>query len=160
MHATCLLLLHARAAPQRVCTPPVMMDDGAIVVAAAGLAAAAGLLQYSLSSGDQGINAFLMREKRDNPFYSADFSAKKPTAPKWLSGIRLPTFDFVEVYGQEKSVRHSSPAAGPQRDDDVAALYRALDAAVEREAYDDAARYKEQIDRLLAARSGDGEAPS
>ena len=154
------LLLHstgpvARSPPPHSARspPPRAFDDGAIVIAAAGLAAAAGLLQYSVSAGDQGINAFLGKEKRDNPFYKADFKAAKPEVPRWLEGVRLPSLPFVEVRGGAPGDTPSAPSPS-QPPSDVEGLYRALDEAIEREAYDEAAYFKQRIDRLLGEEGG------
>ena len=144
-----LLLLHARAVPRA--PAPLAVSDGALVVVAAGLAGAAGWLQYSLSSGDKGLNAFLGREKMNNPFYSKDYVSEKPSAPRWLSNIRLPALPFVEVYGDSRS---SSTRGGD--DPQLAALYRQMDDAIESEAYDVAAKYKVKIDKMLAERAEDG----
>ena len=144
-----LLLLHARAVPRA--PAPLAVSDGALVVVAAGLAGAAGWLQYSLSSGDKGLNAFLGREKMNNPFYSKDYVSEKPSAPRWLSNIRLPALPFVEVYGDSRS---SSTRGGD--DPQLAALYRQMDDAIESEAYDIAAKYKVKIDKMLAERAEDG----
>ena len=137
------LLLMRPALPVARCAEPVALEDSAVVIAALGLAAAAGALQFSLSSGDKGINAFLMKERGDNPFYKDDFRADKPK-PGILKGLRLPSLPFVEVYGQDNAFQ----AMQPQRED-VAALYRALDEAIERERYEEAAAIKDQIDQLL-----------
>ena len=48
------------------------------VIAAVVLTAAAGLLQYSVSAGDRGINAYLSKEKGENPFYN--YKASRPPA--------------------------------------------------------------------------------
>jgi hypothetical protein len=128
---------------------PAAVDDGVVVLAAVGLAAGAGLLQYSVSSGERGINAFLMREKRDNPFYKP-FEAEQRSAPRWLSGVRLPTLPFVEVYGQSSRRSQAPPDTASSQPDDVAALYAAMDAAVEREEYDLAAEFKRRIDARLS----------
>ena len=135
----------------RIASPPAAIEDGAVVLAAAALVGAAGALQFSLSSGEKGINAFLMKEARDNPFYKPNFKSDKPTGPSWLSSIKLPQFDFVEVYGQPGG--GSGSAGGQSSNSDMspelAALYRKLDAAVEVEDYDEAARVKAQIDEAL-----------
>ena len=144
------VLPHTRA-PR---TPsPIAFDDAPIVLAAAGLAAAAGVLQYSVSAGDKGLNAFLTKEKMNNPFYSADFKQDRPKAPRWLSGLRLPELPFVEVYGQPSASRGvpMPRAADPAQEGDTAALYRELNAAVEREDYAMAADIKKQIDAILCA---------
>lgn len=48
------------------------------VIAAVMLTAAAGLLQYSVSAGDRGINAYLSKEKGENPFYN--YRSSRPPA--------------------------------------------------------------------------------
>ena len=48
------------------------------VIAAVVLTAAAGLLQYSVSAGDRGINAYLSKEKGENPFYN--YRSSRPPA--------------------------------------------------------------------------------
>ena len=149
------LLLHPRPPQPRAAAPTALISDGAIVFAAACLAAAAGYLQYSVSAGDKGINAFLMKEKSENPFYQKDFVPQDlPKPPKWLQNVRLPQLDFVEVYGQEKTASKGPLSFGssPQQDG-LDALYAALDAAVEREDYAAAQAYKEQIDRKLEEES-------
>ena len=110
--------------------------DGYVVAAALALAAGANLLQYSLSAGDKGINAFLGKEKGENPFYKdGSIGGGSPRIPQ------LPNIPFVEV---------RSGAASQPEWTDVSSLYKALDDAVEREAYEEAAAFKAQIDKLLA----------
>ena len=76
------------------------------VLIAGGILAAAGWLQWSVSSGEQGINAFLMKEKQDNPFYNGKYKPEGTTAepgrggPSWLRRLRLPSLPYVEVYGE------------------------------------------------------------
>ena len=142
-------VLRAPQPPPRSSTITAISGDTALVIAALGLAATAGAFQSSLSSGEAGINAFLMKEKRDNPFYKSDFVAEKPRVPRLLAGLRLPKLDFVEVYGQSDAPSSTPSSQRP----DVAALYRRLDNAIEREQYDTAAALKAQIDELLAAES-------
>ena len=121
--------------------------DGVMVAAALSLAGAAGFLQYQVSSGERGINAFLGKEKQDNPFYARNFKVEKKDAPAWLSALRLPELPFVEIYGQPKEgVRLGSAA--------LARLYRDLDDAVEREDYACAAEVKAAIDRAAAEEHG------
>ena len=107
--------------------------------------------QYSLSSGDKGINAFLMKEKSDNPFYKADFKSDKPSGgPSWLSSVKLPQLDFVEVYGQSGGGGGSGQTGtGNESSPELKTLYRRLDAAVEKEDYEEAARVKAEIDETL-----------
>ena len=124
-------------------------EDAAIIAAAALLLGAAGALQYSLSSGEKGINAFLMKEKSQNPFYSASFKAEKPQTPTWMKGLKLPRLDFVEVYGQERP-----QASMPSEVTALDVLYAELDAAIEREDYDKAAGIKARIDEATEARPG------
>jgi|EP00326_Haptolina_ericina_P039363 hypothetical protein len=117
------------------------LSDAGAVTAALGIAAAAGWLQYSLSSGERGINAFLFKEKGDNPFYSNDFKADKPSPPSWFR-VRLPALPFVEVYGQS-----DTPSSPIEFDNsERAQLYRELDAAIEREDYEAARRIMRIID--------------
>ena len=123
------------------------LSDAAVLGATAAVLCAAGYLQYTLSSGDQGINAFLMKEKSQNPFYSKDFKAERPMLPSWLRGFRLPRFDFVEVYGAEPP----SPPSGPA-DEALEALYTALDDALEVEDYSRAAIIKARIDEASSPR--------
>lgn len=147
------------ALPDRSCrraNVPTAIEDGAVVIAAGLLVGAAGALQFSLSSGEKGINAFLMKEKRDNPFYSSNFVSDKPTGPRWLRSLKLPNLDFVEVYGQQSSRGPQDLGGGRGKqmnvDDDrseLADLYRELDRAVEAEDYDEAARVKARIDETL-----------
>lgn len=88
-----LIISHhpVKAAARRRVPSPVAIDDGVVVLAAAALMAAAGALQYSVSAGDKGINAFLMKEKSSNPYYSKDYKSDKPTGgPKWLQALKLP----------------------------------------------------------------------
>lgn len=127
------------------------ISDGAFVAAAAALVGAAGFLQYSLSSGEKGINAFLMKEKSQNPFYDKNFKAEAPKPPKWMSAMRLPQFSFVEVYGQEQKRGTGLPGgggggSGPSLRPDLDDLYEQLDAAVEIEDYEKAAAIKTRID--------------
>ena len=98
----------------------------------------------------EGINAFLMKEKRDNPFYQSNFVTEKPSAPQWLNKLQLPRLDFVEVYGQS-----DAPIKTPPRSADVTSLYRQLDDAIESEQYDAAAAIKARIDELLVAEARD-----
>ena len=162
LRASPLLLLSARPNAPAPRAPPasasaIEIGDVIFVATALGLAGAAGYLQYSLSAGDKGLNAFLMKEKSENPFYKEDFkSDARPELPKWIANLRLPELDFVEVYGQESSPRGP---AGPSwtKDsggDKIAVLYRRLDAAVEREDYDEASRCKSEIDALLGSEDG------
>eukprot|EP00966_Prymnesium_polylepis_P231464 5355531-Prymnesium_polylepis.2 len=134
-----------RATPPAACRVRAVSlpSDEAVVLTAAVLAGAAGYLQYSVSSGEKGLNAFLMKEKSDNPFYSKDFKAEKPSTPSWFT-LRLPNLDFVEVYGQSNDAAAAPSGDSPER----ARLYRELDAAVEREDYDEAARIKARIDEV------------
>ena len=130
-------------------------SDLAIVAAAAGLAAGAGLLQYTVSSGEKGLNAFLMKEKATNPFYSKNFRAEKPSPPKWLSGLRLPALDFVETYGDAKPLFGigNSGSNGESNAADggtLMALYKELDDAVEQEDYTAAREAKAKIDAVRA----------
>ena len=120
----------------------LLSNDAVIVIGACGLAGAAGWLQYSVSSGEKGLNAFLMKEKRDNPFYSKTFTSEKPKPPPWLAALKLPSLDFVEVYGQDKP-------APRQVDGSMARLYAELDAAIEREDYVEAKQIKQRIDASL-----------
>ena len=131
------------------------MDPGdvAMVAAAVLLAGSAGLLQATVSGGEQGLQAFLMKEKRDNPFYSKKFKAEKPKAPPWLNGLRLPALPFVEVYGSNEP---SATATGPFQSE-LSELYRQLDEAVEVEDYAAAALIKQKIDVTAAASSADVE---
>ena len=88
---------NALTASRRVLHPPVANEGDGLVLAAAALAAGlAGYLQYSVSAGDKGINAFLMKEKGANPFYSKDYkSDDRPSGgPRWLQKLKLP-----EVHG-------------------------------------------------------------
>lgn len=138
-------------------------EELAPVLAAAALAAAAGSLQYKLSSGEKGLNAFLMKEvcgttrhngctfcehcltpctqKKDNPFYSRGYVADKPSTPSWFTW-RLPKLDFVEVYGQESSQPSQSDSLRPE----LASLYMELDDAIDREDYTKAKEIKARID--------------
>ena len=144
-HSTAAIAPIVRSRANACPTMDAMMSpvsDTTFVVAAAALVGAAGFLQYSLSSGEQGINAFLMKEKSQNPFYSKDFKPIRPEAPRWMRGLRLPRFSFVEVYGE------SGASSGSSLLDfsDLDALYSQLDAAIEREDYDTAAAIKARID--------------
>ena len=119
-----------------------MSEDAAPVLAAALLAGAAGYLQYSVSAGEKGLNAFLMKEKSENPFYQDNFKTAKPSTPAWFT-LQLPTLDFVEVYGQADA----GPPAGSQRmSSELKNLYQDLDEAIEREDYEAAAQIKARID--------------
>ena len=136
----------------------VAFDDGAVVLTAAALACAAGALQYSVSSGDKGISAFLSKEKRENPFYQP-FAVEPRKAPRWLAAVRLPRLDFVEVYGQASRPAKSSQLFDSSQSSDVAALYAALDDAIGREDYVEAAACKRQIDALLLSERDDQSDP-
>ncbi|KAL1530212.1 hypothetical protein AB1Y20_001127 [Prymnesium parvum] len=116
-------------------------EDAVPVLLAAALAGAAGYLQYSVSSGEKGLNAFLMKEKKDNPFYSDSFKAQKPSAPAWFA-VRLPSLDFVEVYGQTRN----GVTRGEVANTDLSGLYLELDDAIEREDYNLAMQIKARID--------------
>ena len=138
---------HATA-PRCELSPP---SDAAFVVAALTLAGGAGFLQYSVSAGEKGINAFLMKEKSSNPFYDKNFkseskSEKSEKLPRWLRGMRLPQLDFVEVYGEQPESGFSFSAPRPRATSNLDALYRELDAAVEREDYAAATEVKKRID--------------
>ena len=86
-----------------------------------------------------------MKEKSENPFYAKDFKAERPSTPTWFT-LRLPNLPFVEVYGQSNDAADPAASVGsPER----ARLYRELDAAVEREDYEEAARIKGRIDDAL-----------
>ena len=113
------------------------------MLAAGALMVAAGALQYSVSAGDRGINAFLGKEKSQNPFYSQSFRSEKPTGPAWLSKLRLPSLDFVEVYGQDNALPQQQTTTLPP---ELQTLYKDLDDAVEQEQYDLAADIKRRID--------------
>jgi len=137
----------SRAGHRAVITMFEPLSDAAVLGATAALLCAAGYLQYTLSTGDQGINAFLMKEKSQNPFYSKNFKAERPMLPSWLRGFRLPRFDFVEVYGAEPQRPPSGPA-----DEALEALYTALDDALEVEDYSRAAIIKARIDEASSPR--------
>jgi hypothetical protein len=72
-------------------------------IAGVGLIAAGAVwLQLSLTGGRRGLGAFLSQEKGNNPFYARNFRADKPSPPAWWpEWLRLPEFEYVEVYGQE-----------------------------------------------------------
>lgn len=139
-------------------------EDAPVVFAFATVAAAAGLLQYSVSSGDKGLGAFLGKEKAVNPFYQKDFKAEAPRSPGFLRGVRLPELPFVEVYGQDERAQPRRPLGGGMKQQPGASssadmtpldrLYSLLDDAIEREAYGEAAEIKTQIDALLEQRQG------
>jgi len=136
-----------RVGVRRRSAPPAAFDDTAFVVAAGTILAAAGYLQYSLSAGEQGLNAFLMKEKSQNPFYKASFKADKPQGASWFT-LKLPNLQYVEVYGQRPE-----RATGDRSRVD---LYTELDAAVEREDYAAAAEIKRRIDQTYGG-GPDGE---
>mmetsp|Transcript_726 Transcript_726/g.1809 ORF Transcript_726/g.1809 Transcript_726/m.1809 type:complete len:156 (-) Transcript_726:80-547(-) len=70
-------------------------------VAATGLAIGAGAIWAQVSFGDKGLANFINLEKDENPFYSKRFRPdEKPEDP--LPWLKLPKFDYVEVYGQEE----------------------------------------------------------
>lgn len=138
-------------AERRRCGAPAAFEDGVAVTFALTAAAAAGYLQYSLSSGEKGLSAFLMKEAKDNPFYKADYKAEKPKPPAWLT-LQLPQLDFVEVYGQQAP--RGEPAGGGGAGgalDGLDERYAALDEAIEREDYAAAETIMGDIDRLKAA---------
>lgn len=149
--AQCSSALCSSAALHRV--PPLVrapepraLGDGAIVAAAAALAAGAGLLQYSVSAGDQGLNAFLGKEKAENPFYQKNFKPAEAEVPQFLQRLRMPKLPFAA---------ERATGAPSSSSTDVSALYRALDEAIEREAYDEAKYYKDRIDSLIADQDQD-----
>ena len=125
--------------PRRTPSPAAVDVE---VLIAGGILAAAGWLKWSVSSGEQGINAFLMKEKQDSPFYNGKYKPEGTTAepggggPSWLSRLRLPSLPYVEVYGSSRS-----------------RLYAELDAAIDREDYAAAKLLKERIDEEAAARA-------
>ena len=130
-----------------------------MLAAAVSLVGAAGLLQYRLSSGEKGLSAFLGREKKENPFYQDGYTSEVPETPEWMQRIRLPTLDFVEVYGQERRGSNGGSGDNGGGDDARALLYRQLDAALDAEEYEEAARLKRQIDDLLELGEGGAERP-
>ena len=156
---------HPHAAPStRAAVPPrvvatTMLEPGdlLLVFISLSLVGAAGYLQYSVTKGEQGLNAFLMKEKSNNPFYSKNFRPEERTGwrrPEWLPDLpdlklpslpALPDLPFVEVYDR--------PGADPRRpesaNDERSRLYAALNAAVEAEDYEEARRLKEQIDTAM-----------
>ena len=69
-----------RQAVPRVAVPQAGLATADLVpvIAAVVLTAAAGLLQYSVSAGDRGINAYLSKEKGENPFYN--YRSSRPPA--------------------------------------------------------------------------------
>ena len=69
----------AQAARFAVPQAGLASEDLVPVIAAVVLTAAAGLLQYSVSAGDRGINAYLSKEKGENPFYN--YRSSRPPAP-------------------------------------------------------------------------------
>lgn len=69
---------------------------------AALIAAGVVWLQVSITGGRRGLGSYLSEEKGKNPFYARNFKADKPEPPAWWPDwLRLPEFDYVEVYGQE-----------------------------------------------------------
>ena len=68
----------AQAARFAVPQAGIATEDLVPVIAAVVLTAAAGLLQYSVSAGDRGINAYLSKEKGENPFYN--YRSSRPPA--------------------------------------------------------------------------------
>ena len=70
----------ARQHAARIAVPHAGLatEDLVPVIAAVVLTAAAGLLQYSVSAGDRGINAYLSKEKGENPFYN--YRSSRPPA--------------------------------------------------------------------------------
>lgn len=130
---------NCKATVQRRSVAPVAINDAVVVGVAGTILFAAGYLQYSVSAGDKGLNAFLLKEKDQNPFYKPNFKADKPQGASWFT-LRLPNLPFVEVYGQpEPSERFVGGSSRSQ-------LYTDLDAAVEREDYVKAAEIKREID--------------
>ena len=74
-----------------------MLEPGdlLLVLISLSLVGAAGYLQYSVTKGEQGLNAFLMKEKSQNPFYSANFKPEERTGwrrPEWLPEFHAQTF--------------------------------------------------------------------
>eukprot|EP00326_Haptolina_ericina_P029331 CAMPEP_0181174128 /NCGR_PEP_ID=MMETSP1096-20121128/3370_1 /TAXON_ID=156174 ORGANISM="Chrysochromulina ericina, Strain CCMP281" /NCGR_SAMPLE_ID=MMETSP1096 /ASSEMBLY_ACC=CAM_ASM_000453 /LENGTH=128 /DNA_ID=CAMNT_0023262007 /DNA_START=248 /DNA_END=635 /DNA_ORIENTATION=- len=119
------------------------LSDAGAVTAALGIAAAAGWLQYSLSSGERGINAFLFKEKGDNPFYSNDFKADKPSPPSWFR-VGYLRYHLLRCTAS-RTLRHHRYAIEFDNSE-RAQLYRELDAAIEREDYEAARRIMRIID--------------
>jgi hypothetical protein len=77
--AGCTQQARAQAARFAVPQAGLATEDLVPVIAAVVLTAAAGLLQYSVSAGDRGINAYLSKEKGENPFYN--YRSSRPPAP-------------------------------------------------------------------------------
>jgi len=139
--------------PRRTPSPAAVDVE---VLIAGGILAAAGWLQWSVSSGEQGINAFLMKEKQDNPFYNGKYKPEGTTAepggggPSWLRRLRLPSLPYVEVYAGQAGGRGAAP---PRGGSSRSRLYAELDAAIDREDYAAAKLLKERIDDEAAARA-------
>jgi hypothetical protein len=134
---------------QRRSASPVAISDAAVVGAAGAILCAAGYLQYSVSAGEKGLTAFLLKEKDQNPFYKPSFKADKPQGASWFT-LRLPDLPFVEVYGQpEPPERFVGSSSRSQ-------LYTDLDAAVEREDYVKAAEIKRRIDATFGSARDEG----
>jgi len=142
--------------PRRTPSPAAVDVE---VLIAGGILAAAGWLQWSVSSGEQGINAFLMKEKQDNPFYNGKYKPEGTTAepggggPSWLRRLRLPSLPYVEVYGEAAGQAGGRGAAPPRGGSSRSRLYAELDAAIDREDYAAAKLLKERIDDEAAARA-------
>ena len=139
--------------PRRTPSPAAVDVE---VLIAGGILAAAGWLQWSVSSGEQGINAFLMKEKQDNPFYNGKYKPEGTTAepggggPSWLRRLRLPSLPYVEVYGEAAGQAGRRGAAPPRGGSSRSRLYAELDAAIDREDYAAAKLLKERIDDFRA----------
>mgnify|MGYP003685303139 CR=1 FL=1 len=136
---------HPITSPQTVtiprrAVPTLAFNDAAVVVVAGSLLAAAGYLQYSVSAGKKGLNAFLLKEKEQNPFYKDNFKADTPKGASWFN-IRLPNLPYVEVYGQSEPTERLM-----RRRSSRSQLYAELDDAIEREDYSRAAEVKRKID--------------
>ena len=80
-HEGCRMMTRAAGCTrQRQAVPQAGLATADLVpvIAAVVLTAAAGLLQYSVSAGDRGINAYLSKEKGENPFYN--YRSSRPPA--------------------------------------------------------------------------------
>ncbi|CAM9650564.1 unnamed protein product [Chrysoparadoxa australica] len=119
-----------------------------------GFAGLAGALVFSTYTGDQGLEAFLTKEKKDNPFYNKNKKAQifKPSPPKIMDMVKLPKLDFVEVYESEPDAPETEgsqveeAAAFPSADVEMASRLRTkLLAAVDAGELEQAAALEKEL---------------
>lgn len=101
--ASGLVLVNKRAT-RHVCTgrrSSDLIDPLGITFGCATVALGAGLLQYSMYAGERGLGSFLKDGKGySKSSYSPLLVKDNKYTLKWL---KLPRFDYVEVYGEDDS---------------------------------------------------------